>query len=344
MNPILTIIIPSYNMQQYLDKCLSSLTDDRFIGCLQVLIINDGSKDRTEEIANEYVSRYPGIFELINKENGGHGSVVNVGIKSAKGKYFRILDADDWVLTDNLVKLIDVLKVTEADVVIDEKREIDIKTNAAKFFVLPKNYTGKQKFTLEEISADTSIPPFIMLHTLSIRTDILQGKDISVREGVYYDDIEFIIKSTVNAQTFEFYDIEIYQYLVGNVLQSINYKNYVKNYKHHDVITRELVRYATEFNGNKIQKKYLKKRIRLLINTHLNISLIYNDCRDEGLIWTEDFLRYLLNTNRSYYRMILQRYYYLRLLHLLGFTYYDVKKLNKFRKAILTTFRRKVND
>ena len=92
---LLTIAIPCYNSQDYMRKCVDSLLiggDD-----VEILIINDGSQDRTAEIANEYEKNYPGIIRAIHKENGGHGSAVNAGMREARGLYFKVVDSDDWV-------------------------------------------------------------------------------------------------------------------------------------------------------------------------------------------------------------------------------------------------------
>ena len=102
LNTILSIAVPSYNVEKYLDKCLTSFSDERFNDRLEVIVVNDGSKDNTQQIAEGYIARFPRIFRLINKENGGHGSAVNAGIENATGKYFRIVEGDDWAKTDNM--------------------------------------------------------------------------------------------------------------------------------------------------------------------------------------------------------------------------------------------------
>ena len=97
MDKLLTIVIPSYNMEKYLDRCLSSLiVSDEKMQCLEVLVINDGSKDRTSEIAHTYEERFPGTFRVVDKENGHYGSCVNRGLKEARGTFIKVLDADDY--------------------------------------------------------------------------------------------------------------------------------------------------------------------------------------------------------------------------------------------------------
>ena len=118
MEKILTIVIPTYNMQDYLRRCLDSLiVPEKQMQHLEVLVVNDGSKDNYSAIAHEYQNKYPDTFRVIDKENGHYGSCVNAALKIATGKYFRLVDADDWVNTSGLIKLIDLLSVHNEDAV-----------------------------------------------------------------------------------------------------------------------------------------------------------------------------------------------------------------------------------
>lgn len=120
---LLTIAVPSYNAEAYLERCLTSMADPRFVNRLEVIVVDDGSKDSTPDIARAFIEKWPGIFRLISKPNGGHGSAVNAGIDNASGKYFRIVDADDWVNTDSLADLLDCMEKVSPDLFIDEHIE-----------------------------------------------------------------------------------------------------------------------------------------------------------------------------------------------------------------------------
>ena len=131
MDKILSIIIPSYNSKPFLAKCLDSLicecTDK-----LDIIVVNDGSTDGCEKIAEEYVAKYPGSISLINKENGGHGSGINAGSEKAVGKYLKVLDADDWFLTENIPAFISALENTDADVVLTPHHTINISSGEVR--------------------------------------------------------------------------------------------------------------------------------------------------------------------------------------------------------------------
>ena len=97
---LITVTIPCYNSEAYMSKAIDSLIP--FIEDVEIVIVNDGSKDNTIKIANEYKAKYPKDIVVIDKENGGHGSGVNAGLKVAKGLYYKVLDSDDWIDHDAL--------------------------------------------------------------------------------------------------------------------------------------------------------------------------------------------------------------------------------------------------
>lgn len=141
MSKILSIIIPTYNAEKFLNKGLSSFlvcrdtdaqtaqhnckmaTEGRFeeididkaiLDKLEVIVVNDGTPDKSVEVAQKFVDWYPDTFVIVNKTNGGHGSAINTGVEHVRGKYLKVVDADDWVDTLALKKLITTLQVLEA--------------------------------------------------------------------------------------------------------------------------------------------------------------------------------------------------------------------------------------
>ena len=105
---LLSIAIPSYNSQDYMEHCIDSLLaggED-----VEILIVDDGSNDRTAQIADAYAEKYPTIVKAIHQENGGHGEAVNAGIRNASGLYFKVVDSDDWVDKEAYEKILSVLK------------------------------------------------------------------------------------------------------------------------------------------------------------------------------------------------------------------------------------------
>lgn len=95
MEKILTVVVPTYNVEKYIEECLESMARRGGPGMIWCLIVNDGSTDRSAELAGQFARRYPETFRVIHKENGGHGSTINRGIKEASGTYFKVVDSDD---------------------------------------------------------------------------------------------------------------------------------------------------------------------------------------------------------------------------------------------------------
>ena len=110
----LTFVIPAYNMESYLDRCVNSLLSATNTDDIEVLVVDDGSQDGTLEMAQKFEARYPGIVRAIHQENKGHGGAVNTGIAAANGMYVKVVDADDWVDPESLEQVMTVLR-EEAD-------------------------------------------------------------------------------------------------------------------------------------------------------------------------------------------------------------------------------------
>ena len=115
---VLSIVIPSYNVEKYLYEIVPHYINSDSFGDIELIIVNDGSKDKTLEIAKEYANAYPESIKYVDKQNGGHGSTINVGKNVATGKYFKIIDGDDWVDEKEFDKFIKILKTCEDDVVL----------------------------------------------------------------------------------------------------------------------------------------------------------------------------------------------------------------------------------
>ena len=131
--PILSVIVPSYNMEAYLPKCLGSLiVAPELMERLEVLVVNDGSKDRASEIAHEFASKWPQTFKVIDKENGHYGSCINAALPVFTGKYVRLLDADDAADTSGFATYLRRLEMLDADLVLTDYVMSNLKAKVVK--------------------------------------------------------------------------------------------------------------------------------------------------------------------------------------------------------------------
>ncbi len=290
----LSIVVPSYNAERFLDRCLGSLADPRFQGRLEVIVVDDGSTDGTRSIAERFAAEHPGIFRVISQPNAGHGGAVNTGVDAARGEYFRIVDADDWVDPDALARLLGQMEALAPDVFLDERTEVYENTGAEKRLSLPADapvgrvtdfaaVTGPEYYTI------------ISMHALTPRTELLRSGGIRLMEHTYYVDMQFIIGIACFARTVALLRLGVYRYRLGAADQSVNPANYARNYAQHDRVLKACAAFCRE-NAERIpegREEYLRTQLALLTNTQYNIALIYNSHRREGGAQARELTRWL---------------------------------------------------
>lgn len=221
---LLTVIVPSYNMEEYLPKCLGSLIvpDEAMLQRLDVIVINDGSKDRTSEIAHDFEKRYPGIFRVIDKENGNYGSCINVALPVAEGFYVKVLDADDSFDTSAFSRFLSFIKAESnerpPDVIINDFIVVDGDGNETK-----RNIFGADRDTSFSISRDIDYHAgkYMWMHAVTYRTNLVQSIGYRQTEGISYTDQEWITIPMMFAKAFRRFPEPVYRYLIGRDGQTV---------------------------------------------------------------------------------------------------------------------------
>lgn len=223
---ILSISIAAYNVESTLRETLDPFLESNVLDYLDVMIVNDGSKDCTSEIAKEYVEKYPQTFRLIEKENGGWGSTVNSGIDFAVGKFFKQLDGDDYYKAENMPDYIEFLKKTDADLVISPYVEYNdlTKEEISEINCNPGCEVGKV-YALESIPSFT---PF--MHSIAVKTELLK-ENVRITEHCFYTDTEFVLKSCNLIKSVSFFGKPIYYYRRATSGQSMSLSGLEKHYK-----------------------------------------------------------------------------------------------------------------
>ena len=245
---ILSISIASYNVEEYLEECLESFVNSRVMDDLEILVIDDGSSDSSPEIAQRYVDKYPETYKLIKKENGGHGSTINKGIEIATGKYFKVVDGDDWVNTNNLIKLVEKLKTVDSDIVATNYTWINCKTKfPEKRQEDPfKNLEYNREYKFTEIAEKTIID----MHAMTIKTELLRRANEKIDEHTFYVDVEYILFPIPYVETVLFLEEDVYQYRLGMPGQSMSIKKMQKNMKNHLKVLLRINDYCEKMKGN----------------------------------------------------------------------------------------------
>lgn len=241
--PLLTVTIPAYNVSGFLAKCLYTLVNHRNAGKMEILVVNDGSTDGTLEVARMFSAASPDIVRIIDKPNGGYGSTINAALKEARGRYFRIIDGDDWVVSDNLALLIDFLENEEADLVLTQGRKemLNIAHNAK---IMPYDMLDDGRLYY----FDDLIYPLYgfvkdgpLLSTSNYRTELLQNAGFTITEHSPYVDMEYNAFGIRDVKTVRFRDLDIYRYFIGREGQSVSLEGWRRNYDKHRKIVLGII-------------------------------------------------------------------------------------------------------
>ena len=260
MEKVLTVVIPTYNMERYLERCLSSLViSPGLMEELEVLVINDGSKDCSSEIGHSFEAQYPNTFRVIDKKNGNYGSCINRGLKEARGKYIKILDADDWFETKNFEEFVGLLTTIDVDCVMTDMVQVDEQGNESIHwrYSLPPN----QVSSLKDITS-LSQQELIWMHCVAYRTENIRAINYHQTEGISYTDQEWIFLPMAICKRIYYYPSIIYKYLVGRNGQTMDPATYKKNFGQEIRGTINMVhKYYSIDKNQKESLAYLEKRL-----------------------------------------------------------------------------------
>lgn len=305
MEKILSILVPTFNMEKFLDNCLSSFLIKEILDDIEVLIVNDGSTDSSVDIAKKYVIKYPNSFKLINKENAGHGSTINKGIEIAKGKYFKVVDADDWVEEEAFLDLVNTLKKYDVDLVLSNFFWRNVKTGKLSKEVasLGKNIDFYKIYKSEEIIDKV----FLKMHTYTIKTQILRQMNMKISEKCFYVDVEFISYPLPYVKSILFTQKDVYIYNIGLHNQSMDMRNMQKRINQHEKVLWNLLSYYKKMNKNdsnsralagicartlvsqykiylSLGREYKKKLVDLDIKIKEDFNMVYNKVENLAII------------------------------------------------------------
>ena len=292
MEKILSVIIPSYNSQQFLDKIIPSFLDPEVLEALDLIIVNDGSTDGTAEAAEKYCRQYPDSIRLISQPNKGHGGALNTGCAAAAGKYLRVVDADDWVETGNLAPFVEFLRDCESDVVLTDYDTVDISNGEIKLRHMPEGSAGKT-FTLEELMKDrVNNEQLLALHGITYRTDFYREHGIQLSEHVFYEDVEYATIPCCFARTLTAARMLIYHYRIGDVQQSVSDVNQLKRIGHMEKVLQRLIREFSRI-GETLdpgQQRFYCVKTRSLLLRYLTTVLLLEPDRKKGRMTAQEMV------------------------------------------------------
>lgn len=301
---LLSIAIPSYNSEEYLHYCVGSLV----VGGEQVeiLIINDGSSDRTQEVSEELAAKHPNV-RAIYQENKGHGGAVNTGIRESKGKYFKVVDSDDWVDSRAYLKILETLEQLETagtpvDAMISnfvyEKEGQSRKKNMSYHDVLPEN----QIFTWNEVGT-FSKGQYIMMHSLIYRTELLREVGLELPEHTFYVDNIFVFTPLQAVKTMYYLPVDFYRYFIGRHDQSVNESVMIKRIDQQLTVNRILVdNLHLDEIENPDLRSYLLNHVE--ITTIISCALLNRAGTAEHMMKKQELWEYIQEHNPALFKIV----------------------------------------
>lgn len=222
-SPVLSVVVPAFDAEAYLDRALDSLVGSG--PGVEVIVVDDGSTDGTAALAQRYVDAHPGVVRLVRQPNGGHGSAINTGLDHARGAYLKVVDADDWLDTGALAAVLAALTGFVAD-----GREVDVLVSN---FVYEK--VGKRTKTVVRyrgaLPADRVVGwsatrgfgkrQYLMMHALTYRTAVLRETGLRLPEHTFYVDNLYALVPLAHVRTLYYLDVDLYRYFIGRADQSV---------------------------------------------------------------------------------------------------------------------------
>lgn len=244
---LLTISVAACNVEKWIEPCLQSLADYRFLGRVEVFVIDDGGTDRTMEIAKIYANKIPGIFTIVHKENEGWGSTVMYSIRHAHGRYLRIVDGDDLVDTDTLETELHILEQTNVDMIYTphvEFREDDHgNLIERKECGWSDSELRQGSFPLDEVVDHMQL----CMHNSTFRTAILR-EYVDLSDHCYYTDNNYMFEAVHHTKTVYLLRQYVYLYRKGRPGQSTSRENFKTHLNDYKEVVEEMVQYMGE-NG-----------------------------------------------------------------------------------------------
>lgn len=307
----LTLTVPCFNSEDYMERCIDSLLPGG--ADVEIILIDDGSTDRTAEIADRYAADYPDIVKVVHKENGGHGSGVNKGMDLATGLYFKVVDSDDWLDKDAYLQLLARIRSFSSD--------ISAESAVPDLFICNYVYDHLGEQTAHAIRYQNIFPDqalctwnqigrfrpsqYLVMHALIFRTEILRKSDVRLPEHTFYVDNLFAYQPLPYVKSIYYMDQDLYHYYIGREDQSVNEQMLMKRIDQQLKVTN-LVAHAVDLKEVKrIYPKlaeYMTRNISIMLaisSIHLLLISTAESERKRQAMWAQ-----IRNYDRSlYYRL-----------------------------------------
>ena len=305
---LLSFAVPCYNSEAYMEKCIESLLAGGEE--VEILIIDDGSKDRTAEIADGYAEKYPTIVKAIHKENGGHGSAVNTGIANATGLYFKVVDSDDWVKEEVYRQILAKLhELTGGETTLDMLISNFVYEKAGEKHKKVMRYRHAlpvdQMFTWDDVHHFHK-GQYILMHSVIFRTKLLRECGIQLPEHTFYVDNIYVFEPLPFVRNMYYMDVNFYRYYIGREDQSVHESVMISRIDQQLRVNKLMIDYMVEnrslVNSNKKRYRYMLSYLDII--TTISSILLIRSGTEENLQKKQELWEYLKKKDWVLYKRL----------------------------------------
>lgn len=288
-----------------MEKCIKSILpggED-----VEIIIVDDGStKDDTAKIADAYAEKYPDIVKAVHQENGGHGQAVNTGLKNATGKYFKVVDSDDWIDLKSYRKILNTLKkfeeTKEPDMVIANYVYEKVGAKRKKVIRYNNVFPEEELFTWEDIGR-FKLDQYILMHTVIYKTDLLKQCGLQLPKHTFYVDNIFVFEPLPYVKTMYYINTNFYRYFIGREDQSVNETVMISRIDQQIRVTKRMIDFYVAQNiENKKCRMYMRNYLRIMMEVS-SIFLIISGT-EENLEKKKELWQYAKEKDQEVYGML----------------------------------------
>lgn len=341
MNKLLTIVVPAYNVEKYIERCLDSFINEKILDLIEVLVVDDGGSDKTLEIAEKYAVKYPNTIIPVHKENGGHGSVINYGIEHSNGKYFKVVDGDDWIDSEELNKVLNEIKKEnfDADVIFSDYIKEYKYDNSQKLFSLKESFDENK--TMDLIETDYNPNMRIEIHSLIYKTEMLRNENIKLLEKTFYEDTEYVLFPLAKNKKVIYLSNPIYHYFIGRPEQSVSIDSVIKHLDDQFRVIDSILSYYDKEkiseNENKIKEIWESRLLSTIKYRYTILITAYPQKNGE----IEKFDNYLKEKNYQIYEKLSKENQFIKFGRKNKFKHMKMMKIFMKTEEKIKNFRRK---
>ncbi len=301
---LLSFAVPCYNSEAYMEKCIESLLPGG--KDVEILIVDDGSSDRTAEIADAYAAQYPDIIQAIHQPNGGHGAAVNTGLKHASGVYFKVVDSDDWLDRDSYLRVLKrlrtLIKLNTLPDMFLANYVYEKEGSKHKAVMRQKGFPKEKMFSWDDVG-HLFKGHYILMHSVIYRTQMLHDCGLQLPEHTFYVDNIYVYKPLPYVKNMYYMDVDLYRYYIGREDQSVNEQTMIRRIDQQIRVNKIMF---TDVNLLAVKDRKCRRYMfnYLEIVTTITVTLAILSGTKENLHKRDELWEYMKRTDRQLYNKL----------------------------------------